>query len=195
MRSRPTFSALNAGIEAARAGESGRGFAVVAQEVRALAQRSGDAAREIKQLVSNTKSQVEAGVERVGRTQDAISSIVEQVRGINDAIAGIADETAEQVSGLQLATSELGRIGSEIQALSAGQALGAKETCDNLHTVILELGQTIRQFHVQRQAPKVVPPRAIAPLAVARQDEADEAKEQASTTVSAFRVASPDGGR
>src|SRR4030095_10951240 len=84
--------ALNAGIEAARAGESGGGFAVVAQEVRALAQRSGDAAREIKQLVSNTKSQVEAGVERVGRTQDAISSIVEQVRGINDAIAGMPAE-------------------------------------------------------------------------------------------------------
>ncbi len=145
--------ALNAGIEAARAGESGRGFAVVAQEVRALAQRSGDAAREIKQLVSSTKSQVEAGVERVGRTQDAISSIVEQVRGINDAIAGIAEETAEQVTGLQVATSDLGRIGAEIGA-SAQQAAGAKETCDDLHTVILELGQTIRQFHVQRQAPK-----------------------------------------
>jgi len=168
--------ALNAGIEAARAGESGRGFAVVAQEVRALAQRSGDAAREIKQLVSNTKSQVEAGVERVGRTQDAISSIVEQVRGINDAIAGIADETAEQVSGLQSATSELGRIGTEI-GVSAGQAAGAKETCDDLHAVILELGQTIRQFHVQRQAPKAASSRAAAPLAVARQDEADEAND------------------
>jgi methyl-accepting chemotaxis protein len=145
--------ALNAGIEAARAGESGRGFAVVAQEVRALAQRSGDAAREIKQLVSSTKSQVEAGVERVGRTQDAISNIVEQVRGINDAIAGIAEETAEQVTGLQAATSDLSRIGAEIGA-GAQQAAGAKENCDDLHTVILELGQTIRQFHVQRQAPK-----------------------------------------
>ena len=89
----------------------------------------------------------------VGRTQDAISNIVEQVRGINDAIAGIAEETAEQVTGLQAATSNLGRIGSEIGA-SAHQAAGAKETCDDLHTVILELGQTIRQFHVQRQAPK-----------------------------------------
>ncbi|KQY48913.1 globin-coupled sensor protein [Rhizobium sp. Root483D2] len=145
--------ALNAGIEAARAGESGRGFAVVAQEVRALAQRSGDAAREIKQLVSSTKSQVEAGVERVGRTQDAISNIVEQVRGINDAIAGIAEETAGQVTGLQSATAGLGRIGAEIGD-SADQAAGARETCADLHSVILELGQTIRQFHVQRQAPK-----------------------------------------
>ena len=75
--------ALNAGIEAARAGESGRGFAVVAQEVRALAQRSADAAREIKQLVTTTKSQVDGGVQMVGRTQSAIGGIVEQVSAIN----------------------------------------------------------------------------------------------------------------
>ena len=169
--------ALNAGIEAARAGESGRGFAVVAQEVRALAQRSGDAAREIKQLVSNTKSQVEAGVERVGRTQAAISSIVEQVRGINDAIAGIAEETAEQVASLQSATSDLGRIGAEIGAV-ATQASGAKETCDDLHAVILELGQTVRQFHVQRHAPKAAAAHSystsVAVVAGRRDETADE---------------------
>ncbi|HTO32778.1 MAG TPA: globin-coupled sensor protein [Pararhizobium sp.] len=166
--------ALNAGIEAARAGESGRGFAVVAQEVRALAQRSGDAAREIKQLVSSTKSQVEAGVERVGRTQDAISSIVEQVRGINDAIAGIAVETAGQVTSLEAATSDLGRIGVEIAA-SAGQAADARETCDDLQTVILELGQTIRQFHVLRQSAQASTP-AKARIGIAQRDEeADEA--------------------
>ncbi|OBZ96541.1 chemotaxis protein [Pararhizobium polonicum] len=170
--------ALNAGIEAARAGESGRGFAVVAQEVRALAQRSGDAAREIKQLVSNTKSQVVAGVERVGRTQDAISSIVEQVRGINDAIAGIAEEAAGQVTSLQSATSDLGRIGTDIGA-GAAQAAGARETCTDLHTVILELGQTLRQFHVQRNAPRAggvqfASPAAIAIAAGRQGDMADE---------------------
>jgi methyl-accepting chemotaxis protein len=143
--------ALNAGIEAARAGESGRGFAVVAQEVRALAQRSGDAAREIKQLVSTTKSQVEAGVEMVGRTQNAIESIVEQVRGINAAISGIADETAEQVTGLQTVTVDVGRIGAEIGS-GAAQAGEAYADCGDLQTVILELGQTIRQFRVQRQS-------------------------------------------
>jgi len=110
----------------------------------------------------------------VGRTQDAISSIVEQVRGINDAIAGIADETAGQVTGLQAATSELGRIGAEI-GVNAGQVAGAKNTCDDLHTVILELGQTIRQFHVQRQARNAVPPRAAAPLTIAPQEQASEA--------------------
>ncbi|OJF94289.1 MULTISPECIES: globin-coupled sensor protein [Rhizobium/Agrobacterium group] len=168
--------ALNAGIEAARAGESGRGFAVVAQEVRALAQRSGDAAREIKQLVTTTKSQVEAGVEMVGRTQDAIESIVEQVRGINAAISGIAAETADQVTGLQAATSDVGRIGAEIGSVAA-QAGEAHGTCDDLQTVILELGQTIRQFRVQRQSTTAVPVARVQQASVAilsRRAEAED---------------------
>jgi methyl-accepting chemotaxis protein len=122
-----------------------------------------------------------AGVERVGRTQDAISSIVEQVRGINDAIAGIAAETAGQVTSLQSATSDLGRIGTDIAA-GATQAAGARETCTDLHTVILELGQTLRQFHVQRNAPREggVPfssPAAVAVAAGRQGDLADEAND------------------
>jgi len=168
--------ALNAGIEAARAGESGRGFAVVAQEVRALAQRSGDAAREIKQLVSTTKSQVEAGVEMVGRTQDAIESIVEQVRGINAAISGIAAETAEQVTGLQAVTSDVGRIGAEIGsgAVQAGEAHG---NCGDLQTVILELGQTIRRFRVQRQSAASAPAARAQQASVAILPSRTEAEE------------------
>jgi methyl-accepting chemotaxis protein len=72
--------ALNAGIEAARAGEAGRGFAVVAQEVRALAQRSADAAKEIKQLIASSTAQVERGVRLVGDTGEALSTIVGQGR-------------------------------------------------------------------------------------------------------------------
>lgn len=143
--------ALNAGIEAARAGESGRGFAVVAQEVRALAQRSGEAAREIKQLVSGTKTQVEAGVEIVGRTQDAISSIVAQVTSINAAVSGIAREAQGQVSDLAATASEIGGISRALgrSAALAGETLASS---DNLHSLILELGQTIRRFRFERQA-------------------------------------------
>jgi methyl-accepting chemotaxis protein len=142
--------ALNAGIEAARAGDSGRGFAVVAQEVRALAQRSGEAAREIKQLVSGTKTQVEAGVEIVGRTQDAISSIVEQVTSINAAVSGIAREAESQVGDLAATASEIGGIS---QAMSESAALAGETlaSSDDLHTVILELGQTVRRFRFERQ--------------------------------------------
>lgn len=158
--------ALNAGIEAARAGDSGRGFAVVAQEVRALAQRSADAAREIKQLVTGTKAQVEVGVEHVHRTQDAIGSIVRQVEGINDAITGIVRESAVDAEGLDGVTAEIGRAGHalEVDAADAGR-VGA--TGGDLHAVILELGRTIREFHVSTQRddrtgrPAPVAPRSL----------------------------------
>lgn len=142
--------ALNAGIEAARAGDSGRGFAVVAQEVRALAQRSADAAREIKTLVTGTKAQVEAGVQMVGRTQDAIGSIVRQVTDINDQISGIAEATGVQAENLRSITVELGDVGRAVTETGA-LAQRSGEGADELHTVILELGRTVREFRIARE--------------------------------------------
>jgi methyl-accepting chemotaxis protein len=142
--------ALNAGIEAARAGDSGRGFAVVAQEVRALAQRSAEAAREIKTLVSTTKAQVDAGVQMVGRTQDSIGSIVRQVTGINEAITTIAANTGEHAASLDALTGDVKSLGADVAA-SAGVARNSADGADHLHTVILELGQTIREFRIARE--------------------------------------------
>jgi methyl-accepting chemotaxis protein len=141
--------ALNAGIEAARAGDSGRGFAVVAQEVRALAQRSADAAREIKTLVTGTKAQVDAGVQMVGRTQEAIGSIVRQVTDINDAISGIAAATDGQAADLRTITDDIGGL-SERVAETGSLAGRNGEGADHLHTVIVELGATIREFRIAR---------------------------------------------
>jgi methyl-accepting chemotaxis protein len=142
--------ALNAGIEAARAGESGRGFAVVAQEVRALAQRSADAAREIKTLVTTTKSQVDAGVQMVGRTQDSIGSIVRQVTDINAAIATIAVDSGEHAASLDAVTGDVRSLHGGVAA-NAVAARRSVEGADDLHTVILELGQTIREFRIARE--------------------------------------------
>jgi methyl-accepting chemotaxis protein len=152
--------ALNAGIEAARAGESGRGFAVVAQEVRALAQRSADAAREIKQLVTTTKSQVDGGVQMVGRTQSAIGGIVEQVSAINEMIAAIVVDTGETAG-------EIGRVAGEVSAVTA--ELGTVErtatethaSATDLQTVILELGQTICEFRLAKRRDTVAPPTSV----------------------------------
>jgi methyl-accepting chemotaxis protein len=92
--------ALNAGVEAARAGDAGRGFAVVAQEVRALAQRSADAAKEIKTLITTSGRQVGVGVELVGRTGQALERITGQIGAVDDLVGGIAASAQEQASGL-----------------------------------------------------------------------------------------------
>lgn len=92
--------ALNAGVEAARAGEAGRGFAVVATEVRALAQRSAGAAKEIKALISTSSRQVEGGVDLVGQTGEALDRIVIHVSQITDLVAAISVSAEKQSVGL-----------------------------------------------------------------------------------------------
>jgi methyl-accepting chemotaxis protein len=93
--------ALNAGVEAARAGEAGKGFAVVAQEVRELAQRSANAAKEIKTLIHTSTTQVGEGVDLVGRAGDALQKIAVQVMQINGLIRQISSSAAEQATGLK----------------------------------------------------------------------------------------------
>jgi methyl-accepting chemotaxis protein len=92
--------ALNAGVEAARAGDAGRGFAVVAQEVRALAQRSAEAAKEIKALIVTSSEKVSAGVELVGETGQSLGRIIARVIDVDHRIATIAASAQEQSEGL-----------------------------------------------------------------------------------------------
>ncbi|GGL69095.1 methyl-accepting chemotaxis protein [Wenxinia marina] len=92
--------ALNAGVEAARAGDAGRGFAVVASEVRALAQRSSNAAKEIEGLIGQSRDHVNRGVDLVGRTGERLRTIADRVGQIADLVSTIASGTREQATGL-----------------------------------------------------------------------------------------------
>ncbi|QAB01217.1 chemotaxis protein (plasmid) [Agrobacterium tumefaciens] len=105
--------ALNAGVEAARAGEAGKGFAVVAQEVRELAQRSANAAKEIKTLINASGTQVQNGVGLVTRAGSALQEIAEQVRDINTNVVAIVDAAREQ-------STALGEINKAVNSVDQG---------------------------------------------------------------------------
>ena len=111
--------ALNAGVEAARAGDAGKGFAVVASEVRALAQRSADAAKEIKALISTSTREVGSGVQLVGRTREALEAIVEQVGSISGIVGDIAASAHEQASGLAQVNTAINQMDQVTQQNAA----------------------------------------------------------------------------
>jgi methyl-accepting chemotaxis protein len=142
--------ALNAGVEAARAGDAGRGFAVVAQEVRALAQRSADAAREIKTLISNSNDHVEAGVRLVGETGEALGDIVGKVAEIDSLINEIARSSGEQATGLNQVNSAVNQM-DQVTQRNAAMVEQTNAAAANLLREAEDLGGLISRFNMGKK--------------------------------------------
>jgi len=146
--------ALNAGVEAARAGEAGRGFAVVASEVRGLAQRSSDAAMEIKNLISESSIHVENGVELVGQAGNALHTIMERVNEISGLVSDIATGASEQSVGLTEINVGMTQL-DQVTQQNAAMVEEATAASQLLKTDSSNLTGLTSRFQISRMNPDV----------------------------------------
>jgi methyl-accepting chemotaxis protein len=144
--------ALNAAVEAARAGEQGRGFAVVAGEVRTLAQRSAQAAKEIKTLIGQSVEKVDAGSRLVGDAGRTIHEIVAQVQRVNDLVGEISSASHEQTQGIEQvgnAVTQLDQVTQQNAALVEESAAAA----ESMKHQAQKLAETVAVFNIGSSSP------------------------------------------
>jgi methyl-accepting chemotaxis protein len=149
--------ALNAGVEAARAGDAGRGFAVVAQEVRALAQRSAEAAKEIKHLIATSGQQITSGVSLVGEAGAALDRIVSRVEEVTSLMSEISGSVREQSTGLR----EVAQTANRMDQMTQQNAAMVEESTAASHVMRQEaqqLGELIRRFRIDAAQTASAPP-------------------------------------
>ena len=153
--------ALNAGVEAARAGEAGKGFAVVASEVRALAQRSSEAAKQIKTLIKTSSEHVGAGVKLVGESGQALKRIVEQVRQINRLVTEMTQAAEQHATGIEQVNAAVGQM-DQVTQQNAAMVEQSTAAARNLAQEMQALSDLVGFFSVdetkQVNEPSQTPP-------------------------------------
>ncbi len=189
--------ALNAAVEAARAGEQGRGFAVVASEVRSLAQRSAEAAKEIKELIGRSVEQVEQGTVLVDQAGKTMGEIVSSIQRVTDIVAEISAASVEQSSGVQQVGDAVGQMDQATQQ-NAALVEESAAAAESLNGQAQQLVQAVALFKLSQKAGTSGADSLAAPagtvvaskVATARRSP-DRARNATRSTVKAKPVAAP----
>jgi len=178
--------ALNAAVEAARAGEQGRGFAVVAGEVRNLAQRSAQAAREIKSLIADSVDKVESGSRQVTEAGKTMNDLVTQVRRVTDLLGEIASATLEQNSGIGLVNNAVTQLDTMTQQ-NAALVEQSAAAASSLREQANQLAQAVAIFKLGQQESRKL-------IAQAQASARSQVASKASPPAASAKPAMPKGG-
>ncbi|TFH86701.1 PAS domain-containing protein [Billgrantia azerbaijanica] len=147
--------ALNASVEAARAGEQGRGFAVVAGEVRSLAGRSADAAKEIRELIDGTNTEIEGGATRVQQAESAMAEVVETSNRVNDIIGEITAASTEQSNGIGQINQAITEL-DQVTQQNAARVQESARSAGELQTQVASLARDMQVYRMRGLGPERV---------------------------------------